>query len=132
MSALDGAELEAMGAYAAAERKLLPYPLWREREFYRKVRSFVGLLYAVPWLSLGLLGGWFIFAKESPAAGLSSLAGASVLFVLHFHSMGKVTGLWYPLGLWEQSITSRIEAWRYKNPEKSALLNAIQNPLNHF
>jgi hypothetical protein len=120
--------------YHEAERKLLPAPLVRERDFYGRVWLLTALAYSAPWLYFGLRS--LVVLHDGPLwenwpavwrMGLAILFGW-----YHAHSAKHANGLFYPLDIWEQSLSRRHEDWRAQNPEKAALLNRLQNPLSYM
>lgn len=130
----DHLETQRSKAYRQAERKLLPAPLVRERVYRGNVFLLVILIYSAPWLYFGFKS--FMFLHEGPLSANWSFVwriGLAVLFGwYHAHASKCATGLFYPLDLWEQSISRRVQEWRDSNPEKTDVLNKLQNPLSYW
>ena len=120
--------------YSEAERKLVPAPLIREREFYNRVFLFVGLVYSAPWLYFGFRA--LSAMRDGPLWQNWDSIGRLTLAILfgwhHAHSVKHARGLFYPLELWERSIAKRREEWRIQNPHKAAILSRLQNPLSYM
>ena len=127
-------EEQVRKTHSAAERKLLPAPLLRERDFYSRVWFFVGLVYSVPWLYLGCRS--FVVLHDGPLwenwSAVWRMALAAFFGWYHAYSALHTKGLYYPLDLWEQSISRRREEWRDQNPEKATILDKLQNPLSYL
>lgn len=86
-----------------------PSPLDREHSFYMDTLMLVGLIYSLPWLlfgiwSLSVLNGGALW-QNWPFIWRMSIAIFFAWF--HVYSANHAKGLFYPLGLWEQSIMRR-------------------------
>lgn len=132
---------EVRSAYAKGRRQLLPSPLIREFDFFRRVQSLVGLIYCAPWLYFGfksvavmnwLHDVWLGAFLSENWASLWRLGLAAIFFFYHMHASKEATGLYYPMHLWELSLERREQEWRAQNPDKADALNKLGNPTHHM
>lgn len=125
-------EEQVRKTHSEAERKLMPAPLLRERDFYGRVWFLVGLVYSVPWLYFGFRS--FTDLHDGPLwdnwSFVWRMAVAVFLAWYHARSARHARGLYYPLDIWEQSIARRREEWRSQHPDKSAVLDRLQNQIS--
>jgi hypothetical protein len=127
-------EEQVQKTHSKAERKLMPAPLLRERDFYGRVWLLVGLVYSAPWLYFGFRS--LTELRDGPLwenwSAVWCMAVAIFFGWYHAHSARHARGLFYALDIWEQSIARRREDWRAQHPDKAKVLDRLQNPLSYM